>query len=333
MMAMWKVLLAVGVIVGAASAQSSQPHYAVAGDIAAPDGRWDLLSVDPASHRLYVAQSDGVLAIDLATNTATANLVPSNRGHDAMAVPGSGLVIASNGGANTVTLFDGATGKIAATLPVGTRPDAIAWDPATRTAWVMTPGSGDISVVDPFKAKVLGSIAVGGSLELGAADGRGRMYVNVEDRNEVAVLDTRDRRVISRFPLAGCDGPTGIVFAQAANEIVSACANGVAIVSAPNGRLIATLPVGKGPDGAAYDARRRLAFVPSGADGTLSVIALGPKPKVVATVATAKGARTVALDPSTGRLYLPHAQYLPASGGGRPALAPGTFHVLVVAPS
>ena len=268
MMAMWKVLLAAGAIAGAASAQSSQSHYAVAADIAAPDGRWDLLSVDPASHRLYVAQSDGVLAIDLATNTATANLVPSNRGHDAMAVPGSGLVIASNGGANTVTLFDGATGKIAATLPVGTRPDAIAWDPATRTAWVMTPGSGDISVVDPFKAKVLGSIAVGGSLELGAADGRGRMYVNVEDRNEVAVLDTRNRRVISRFPLAGCDGPTGIVFAQAANEIVSACANGVAIVSAPDGHLVATLPVGKGPDGAAYDVRRRLAFVPSGARGS-----------------------------------------------------------------
>ena len=176
------------------------------------------------------------------------------------------------------------------------------------------------------------SILIGLTLELGATDGRGRLYVNVEDRNEVAVIDTRSRKVLNRFPLAGCDGPTGIAYAPDAKAIVSACANGIAVVSAPDGRAVASLKIGPGADGAAYDARRQLAFVPSGGDGTLSVIRLTPRPSVVETIKTAKGARTVALDPSTGRLYLPCAQYLPAVGTARPAMAPGSFHILVVAP-
>lgn len=324
--------IGLALVAPAAARAPAAPVYAVVADIAAPDGRWDLLSVDPATERLYVAQSDGVLAVDLASGKATANLVPSARGHDAMAIPGTTRVISSNGGTNTVTIFEGATGQVIATLPVGTKPDAIAWDPATKTVWVMTPGSGGISVIDPAAAKVIDTIAVGGSLELGAADGRGRMYVNVEDKNEVAVLDTRTRKVVARFPLKGCDGPTGIAYASDAKQIVSACANGLAIVSAPDGRKVASLKIGPGADGAAYDARRHLAFIPSGGDGTLSVIRLGTAPSVVATVKTARGARTIALDPATGRLYLPSAQYLPAVGTARPAMAPGSFRILVVAP-
>ena len=106
---------------------------------------------------------------------------------------------------------------------------------------------------------------VGGSLELGVADGTGRMYVNVEDKNEVAVLDTRARKLLSRFPLQGCDGPTGIAYDAASREILSACGeNAVAVVSAPDGRQIARLPIGKGADGAAFDARRGIALVPGG---------------------------------------------------------------------
>ncbi|UVO53745.1 YncE family protein [Sphingomonas sp. SUN039] len=307
--------------------------YRVVEKIAGPDGGWDLLSVDPATERLYVARSNGVMAIDLKSGKVSPDVAVSNRGHDAMSIPGTSTVISTNGGANTATLFNGLTGEVIATLPVGTKPDAVAWDPATKTAWVMTPGSGDISVIDPSSAKVVATIAVGGSLELGTADGKGRLYVNVEDKNEVVVLDTLARKVIARFPLKGCDEPTGIAYAADTKQIVSACANGVAIVSAPNGRLVASLKVGTGPDGAVYDARRHLAFVPSGGDGTLSIVRLGAKPAVVGLVVTAKGARTVALDPSTGRLYLPSAQYLPANGARRPPMVPGSFKVLVVAPS
>ena len=315
-----------------ALAAPALPAYEIVDRIAGADGGWDLLSVDPVLQRLYVARSNGVMAVDLKAGKVSPDIVPSNRGHDAMPIPGTPNVISTNGGANTATLFNGLTGEIFVTLPVGTKPDAVAWDPATKTAWVMTPGSGDISVVDPASAKVVATIAVGGSLELGAADGNGRLYVNVEDKNEVAMLDTRARKVITRFPLKGCEEPTGIAYAADTKQIVSACGNGVTIVSAPNGRQIASLKTGPGADGAVYDARRHLAFVPSGGDGTLSIIRLGAKPQVIGIIATAKGARTVALDPATGRLYLPSAQYLPANDAKRPPMVPGSFRILVVAP-
>jgi DNA-binding beta-propeller fold protein YncE len=197
----------------------------------------------------------------------------------------------------------------------------------------MNPGSGDITIVDPASAKVLATVAVGGSLEMGEADGLGHMFVNVEDKNEVAVLDTRSLKLVRRFPLAGCDGPTGIAIEPGSHEILSACGeNAVAIVSAPDGRQIARLPIGKGADGAAYDPIRKVGLVPGGRDGNLTVIRLGSRPAVVATIPTAVSARTIAVDPSTGRSYLPSAKLSPAPAGERPKPVPGSFRVLVVAP-
>ena len=220
-----------------------------------------------------------------------------------------------------------------ATIPTGKKPDAIAYDPATKSVWVMNAGSGDITVIDAATLRVKGAVAVGGSLELGAADGQGRLYVNVEDKNDVAVIDTRAMKVLKRFPLKGCDGPTGIAYAPDAKRLISACANGVAVVSSPDGAGVASLAVGPRPDGAVYDARRKLAFVPSGGDGTLSVIRVSGKPEVVAKVITAQGARTAALDPETGRIYLPSAKYPPTAPGVRAKAIEGSFAVLVVAPA
>src|SRR5947209_697182 len=218
----------------AAPAAAAVPNYHVVAQLPAGDGGWDILSVDPVDQRLYVGRPDGVTAIDLRTGKATDRIVPGQRVHAALAIPGTHEVISTNGESNTATLFDGRTGRIRATIPTGKKPDAAAYDPATRTLWVMDPGSGEATVIDPVMAKVLATVAIGGSLEFAAPDARGRMYVNVEDKNEVAVLDTKARKVVARFPLAGCDGPTGIVYA--AGEIVSACGNGVAVVSAPDGR-------------------------------------------------------------------------------------------------
>jgi YVTN family beta-propeller protein len=325
--------LAVLLFASAANAENSPASsYRIVSRIAGPDGGWDLLDVDSERGRLYVARSDGIMAVDLATGMVTADLVKSVRGHAALAVPGTSIVISTNGGNGTATIFEGATGHILATLPVGTKPDAIAFDPATKTVWVMNADSGDISVVDPLAGKVIDTVAVGGSLELGAADGEGRLYVNVEDKNDVAVIDTRSRKLITRFPLTGCDGPTGLAYAPDVKLILSACKNGVAKFTAPDGHEVASLAVGPRPDGALYDLKRHLAFVPSGGDGTLSIISLLPTPKVIGQVATAKGARTAALDPKTGRIYLPSAQYAPAVGGARPAAISGSFAVLVLAP-
>ena len=317
----------------ATAATAAPPTYRVVDQIKGADGGWDLLSVDPAAHRLYLARGDRVSAVDLSTRTVTDKLVAADRAHAALAIPGTGEVLVTNGNANSATIVDGLTGRIRATIPTGNKPDAAAYDAATGTVWVMTPGDGAITVIDPKSAKVLATVAVGGSLELGAPDGHGTLYVNVEDRNDVAVIDTRSRKLIRREALPGCDGPTGIVYDPATRETLSACANGVVVVLSASGKPVASLPIGKRPDGAAFDPRRHLALVPSGADGTLSVIQLSPSPRVLATIPTAKSARTIALDPSTGRGYLPAVDQQPPVGNERPKAIPGTFRILVVAPS
>jgi YVTN family beta-propeller protein len=325
-------LAVVSAIGAAAAAAVPQGRYKVVAELGAGDGGWDLLSVSEVDHRLYVAHGDGVTAIDLRTGAATDKIVPGHRVHAALAIPGTHDVISTNGETNNAFLFDGRTGKIRATIPTGTRPDAATYDPATRTVWIMNPGSGDITVVDPSSAKVLATVPVGGSLELGAADGHGRLFVNIEDKNEVAVIDTRARKLLSRFALNGCDGPTGIAYDRASRRMLSACANGVAIVSAPDGRQVAKLPIGKGADGAAVDERRHVVLVPAGHDGNLTMISLAGTPRVLGQLATAVSARTIALDEATGRAYLPSAKLQPAQGNERPKPVPGSFKVLVAAP-
>lgn len=325
--------LALIALLACSSAASAAPGYRLSGEIKGADGGWDLLSVDPADHRLYVARGDAVMAVDLASGAVTGKLAAASRAHAALAIPGTHEVLVTNGASDSASIIDGRTGAVRATIPTGKRPDAAAYDPATRTLWVMTPGDGGITVIDPVAARATAAVPVGGSLELGAADGHGKLYVNVEDRNEVAVIDTRARKVIAREPLPGCDGPTGIVYDPATKETVSACANGVAVVLSASGKPVASLSVGKRPDGAAFDERRHVALIPSGADGNLSVIALSPTPRVMATVATAKSARTIALDPTTGRAYLPAADLQPATGNERPKAVPGTFRILVVEPT
>ena len=324
--------LPVAVLLLASSAASGSPSYRVVDQIKGPDGGWDILSVDPAAHRLYVARRDRITAVDLATGNVTDRLAPADGGHSALAIPGTGDVLVTNGNANSATVIDGRTGQLRATIPTGKKPDAAAYDPATGTVWVMTPGDGAITVIDPSTLKVIATVPVGGSLEFGTADGHGKLYVNVEDKNELAVIDTRTRKVLRRESLPGCDGPTGIVYDPATRETLSACANGVAVVLSSTGNALASLPIGKRPDGAVFDERRHVALVPSGAEGTLSIIQLSPTPKVVQTVQTARSARTIALDPSTGRAYLPATDQQPAVANERPKAVPGTFRVIVVAP-
>ena len=317
----------------AAIPAAAAPDYSVVGQYRGTDGGWDLLSVNPDTHHLYVARSNGIMAVDLATDESVDSLVPAQRAHAALAIPNTSEVIATNGSADTAVIFNGATGIVRATIPTGKRPDGAAWDPATNTVWVMNPGDGTISVIDPVSARVAATVPVGGSLEFGAADGKGKLYVTVEDKNQVAVIDTVRRAVIARYPLAGCDGPTGIVFLPASKETVSACGNGVADVLSSDGRAVASVAIGPHPDGAVYDPRRKVVLIPSGSEGVLYVLSADAVPVVLQKVPTAKSARTIALDPSTGRAYLPAADMLPAPSGQRPQAKPGTFRVLIVAPT
>ena len=282
----------------------------------------------------YIARPDGVTAIDLKTGKATDRIVPGQRVHAALAIPGTHEVISTNGATNNASVSTVARDRFERRSRPARSLDAAAYDPATRTVWIMNPEEAATSRSSiRSSAKVLATVPVGGSLELGVADGAGRMYVNVEDKNEVAVLDTRNRKLLSRFPLKDCEGPTGIAYDAASREIISACSdNGVAIISAPDGRQIARLPIGKGADGAAFDAKRGIALVPAGRDGNVTLIQMGAAPKVAGQVSTAVSARTIAVDPRH-RAGLPAFRDARARAGQRTAEADaGTFRVLVVAP-
>src|SRR4051812_29891845 len=159
-----KSLALIALFLAAPAGAATVPSYSVAGTIKGPDGGWDLLSVDSANHRLFLAHGDRITAVDLASGTLTDKLAPADRAHAALAIPGTHEVLVTNGNPNNAQIIDGGTGKVRATIPTGKKPDAAAWDPATRTLWVMTPGDGAITVIEPASAKVLATVPVGGSL-------------------------------------------------------------------------------------------------------------------------------------------------------------------------
>jgi DNA-binding beta-propeller fold protein YncE len=316
---------------GAAQAGESA-RLRIVGGIAGADGAWDYASIDADARRLYVARGDGVMAVDLGAQAVTPVLVAGQRVHGVAPLP-DGLAASTNGESGAVTLFRTSDGGVVAQLPAGKKPDAVVRDPKSGLVVVMNGGDGSATLIDADKKVVAGSIAVGGVLEFAAAAGDGRVFVNVEDRNELVELDIPGRAVVRRLALKGCDSPTGLALDSRARVLVSACGNGVALaVSAVDGALLATLPIGKGPDAVLFDEKNRQFMIPCGRDGVLTVIGAQPDGslKVIETAPTARGARTGAIDQSTGKVYLPVAEFEPGKAGERPVAKPGTFRILVL---
>ena len=319
---------------GLAACAHAGPSYAVVDRIAIPDGGFDYASFDPVHRRLYVSRANGVTAIDVDSKTVTGQLAAAGRTHESLVLDGGATLLVTDSSSGSAHLIDALSGKALGEIPAGKKPDAAVLDADTGLAVVMNGVSGDLTLVDATSHKAVGSIPVGGGLEFAASVGGGKLYVNIEDQNQIVAVDLKARKVIARYPLKGCDGPTGVAYAPEAGVLISACDNKVAkVIRASDGADLATLAIGKGPDAVIYDAERKLAFIPCGRDGVLSVVAINGASdiKVVATIKTQPGARTGALDPKTGKLYLPTAQYTLV--GGRPTTTPGTFEVLVVAPN
>lgn len=311
---------------------ASAPAYKVVDRIKGPDGGWDFVHIDPATNRLMVTRGTSVMTLDLASGVTRTGLAPGKRLHDVLPVNGGREALVTHGGTDEAVFVDTETWRPVATVATGKNPDAAGVDPATGLVLVMNHSGGDITLVDPKVHKAVGAIAVGGDLEMAAFDGKGRAFVNVEDKNETVVLDVPSRRIVARYKLPGCDGPTGIAFDPVRNWLVAACDGGTAVVDARSGKPVAALKTGKAADGVEIDAARRTAFVP-GRDGTLSVISLaGAKPAVAQVLKTAANNRTLAVDSKTGRVYLPAADFPPAKGEERPAPVPGSFRILVVGP-
>jgi DNA-binding beta-propeller fold protein YncE len=330
-----------------AKAAAETPTYKVVDKIAGADGGgWDLSNVDPKTRRLYVSRPHGIMAVDLDSGKVTDKFADGDGVHGILPIPRTHTLISANEDTNSAMLFDEATGKTVATIPVGKHPDSITFDPETGLAVVINQDGGDATLVDVKKRMAVGTIPIGGQrLEFSVTDNHGLVYLNidgvdkVEDKSEIAVLDIAARKVSMRIALPGCARPSGLAYDAKDGLLITSCRNNVAkIMEAKTGREVASVPIGPGPDCAIYDPARRLAFVPTGGDGMVTIIPIrGGKDKgigPVTTVATQVLARLGALDPKTGRIYLPTAQAKPVPDPGeRRTLIPGTFAILVLAPN
>lgn len=333
----WKTALVVAGCIPSlvAAAPAAKPLYAVTARIAAPDGGWDYASFDPADRRLFVARSDAVTAIDVDTGNVV-QLASASRAHAVLPIPGTSLLAETDGTTGSVRLIDRHTGAVTAQIAVGEKPDAAIYDPVTNSVIVINAKSGTVSIIDPLKASLTSTISLKPGLEFAAIDDHRQLFVNNEDTNEMEVVDLATGTVKPSIALPGCLEPSGLTYSPSANRLIAACANCIASIVDPRaGRQVGTVAIGKSPDAVILDEPRGLAFIPSGGSGTLEILKLSRgSVKSIGRVGTEVGARTGALDPKTGKLYLPTARYGAAvAGQARPPQITGSFGILVVSPT
>ena len=301
------------------------------------DGSWDYMTVDPVANRLYIAHQSRVQVVDLGTGKLLGAIEGLTRCHGIVIVPGGKRGFVFDGGANTVVVFDPATFSIVGKIPAGTNPDGMVYEPVTHTLWAFNGGSKNVTIIDVDKRAAIATAALPGKPEFPVADGKGIIFVNIEDANSIARLDAKTQEATAVWRLADCESPSGLAIDAAGGRLFSVCdGNRMAITDAHNGKSLATPHIGEGPDATVYDAARKLAFS-SNEDGTLSVIDTAkPDYPVVQSLPTMNGARTMALDSSTGKIYTVSAKLgaapvpNPAARHVRPTAIPGTFTVLVI---
>lgn len=323
--------------VSAADANSSgAPGYTIVDRIPAADGGWDFANIDAGSGKLYVARSNAITAVDLATRQVTDHLAAAKRGHQVLVLDQGKTLFETDGETSLGRFVSAADGSILAEVPTGAKPDAAFLDPVTGLIAVMNAGDGTVALIDPAKRALTGKITVGGSLEFGVADGRGGAFINIEDTNSIARVNLAKRSKTGSIALPGCEGPTGLALVAGGRRLITACANQVAlIVDTASGKPLATLPIGRDPDAVLVDEARSLAFIPCGGSGTLVALSIGDADHIGIrqTIPTQVGAKTGAIDPRDGRIYLPTATLAaPAPGAKRGQPVPGSFVILVVAP-
>jgi YVTN family beta-propeller protein len=314
------------------------------------DGGWDYLTADAVAKRLYVSRGDRIVVVDTDSEKAVGEVTGTPGVHGVALVPDLGRGFTSNGRDDTVTVFDLKTLKATGTVKVGGRPDAIMFDPESNRVFTYNHGSKDATAVDPSAMSVAGTVTLDGVPEAAVSDGRGHVFVNLMDKNEVVEFDARSLKVLNRWSLAPGTRPTGLALDREHRRLFSVCSNSqtMVVLDADKGTILAKLPIGRGSDGCVFDADRGLAFSSNGGDGTLTVVKEQERGRfaVVATIPTQRGARTMTLDPKTHRIYLSAATMAPApapvakdetkkapagkGAGRRGNMVPGSFVVLVV---
>ena len=303
----------------------------VARQVLAGDTKWDYLSFDAASHRLFITHGNQVDVWDVQESKLVGSIADTQGVHGVALAPALNRGFTSNGISSTISIFELSSLKVLGTLPTQKKPDAIIYDPLTQHVFVANGDSGTLTVVDAHTSAVLGTVDIGGKLEFQAVDGKGRLYVNVEDQNRIAVVDTRTHQRIASYDIASaCKAPTGLSIDVQTDRLFVGCRNQtMAVVDGLSGAILSHVAVGKGCDATVFDPVLKRAYASSG-DGTLTVLDTDTY-AVQQVVQTQTTARTLALDPTNHRLYLVAATaQAPTVEGARPTLVPGTFTLLTV---
>jgi YVTN family beta-propeller protein len=300
------------------------------------EGGWDYLVYDSGGNRLFITRGTHVMVVDAKTLQATSDIPDLSGVHGVALAPELSRGFITSGNDNMLVIFDLNTLKVIDKVKVGERPDAILYDASAKRVYTFNAKSQDSTVVNATTGKVVGTVPLGGKPETGVADGKGNVFVNIEDRSEIVRIDTAKLTLAEHYPMAGCDEPSALVIDTVHRRLFAGCASKImAIVDPDAGKLVTTMDIGGGVDAGAFNPKTQQIFMSCG-DGVLTVIHEDSPDKysLVQSVPTVKGARTMALDASSNTVYSVTAQYdpKPPSPGQRRAVLPGTFELLVVRP-
>jgi hypothetical protein len=327
-------LLALGLTALLTAAQATGGYqithtYALGGD-----GSWDYVVPDPPNHRVFVARQTRVMVIDENTGKLLGEVTGINGAHGTAIAAASGHGFATSGNDKTVVMFDLKTYQALGRIPSDEDTDAIVYDAPSNRVFTLNGDAHSSTVIDPVAGARVATIALGGKPEYGASAGDGKVYANLTDTNEVVEIDAKTATVTRRWPTAPCTAPVSMAIDTAHKRLFSGCRGGSLLVSDYQaGKVVTSVPIGTGVDGAGYDAGAADAFA-SNADGTLTVVHQDDADhyRVAQTVTTPIGSRNMGLDPTTHRIFLASAKFgtAPAGGRGRAPVVPDSFALLVV---
>jgi len=298
------------------------------------DGSWDYVVPDPPNHRLFIARQTRVMVVDEDKGALLGEVIGIQGAHGTAVAESTGHGFATSGNDQSVVMFDLKTYKVLGRIPAAEDADAIVYDGVSNRVFTLNGDSHSSTVIDPREGKLITNLPLGGKPEYGTSAGDGKVYANLTDTAEVVEIDAKTATVSRRWATTGCKAPVSMAIDTAHHRLFSGCRSGVmAISDYQAGKVVATVPIGAGVDGAGFDAASGNAFA-SNADGTLTVIHKDSPDQyhVLETVTTPQGSRNMGLDPTTHRVFLVSAKFGPApsTGRGRAPVLPGTFSLLTV---
>jgi DNA-binding beta-propeller fold protein YncE len=328
------VFVLAGLLSAPLLAQSAPSYHVTHRYLLGGAGRWDYIVPDPSSHRLYIARQDRLMVVDEDNGKLLGEVHDVHGAHGTAIVPKTGHGFVTSSEDKSVVMFDLKTFKVLGRIPAAEDADAALYDAPSNRVFTLNGDAHSSTVIDPRSGTLITNIDLGGKPEYGVSAGDGKVYVNINDKSEIAEIDAKTATVVRRWSTAPCKQPTPLAIDKVHHRLFSGCRSGVmAISDYVAGKVVATVPIGKGVDGAGYDPGTGNAFA-SNADGTLTVIHQDSPDQyhVVQTVATPIGSRNMGLDPTTHRLYLVSAKFgpAPADGKGKKPVLPGTFTLLTI---